>query len=853
MRVLFDLVENFCQIDENELRNIFSATGRITDISMKYTPEGTFRQFCFIGYEAEDEAKKALEFFDKTCIHTRRIRVELCGDLGTENKPRPWSKYTKEKQKLLDLMNEKTVTGKENVNKISKLNEIIEKYKDDPEFKEFLQAHDKHRLLWANDAKIRQDESSSSKSENEAEVKENADNNNELSDKDDRDIAERAERLASKSISDLEYMKSLIDKKNGLNMSITKQSKPNLDLFTIKIHNVPYKTRRQDVLKFFKPLKPYSVRLPTKIHGFCYVGFKTEKDMKRAMLKNKSFIKSKQVFFSDFTEKNKITKNKLNNLESEMTTTPVNALSSKWKQQADSLCNEEDISESGKIFFRNLTYTVNEDELQKLFEQFGPVAELNLPIDSVTRQIKGFGTVTYLMPEHAIKAFNQLDGSTFHGRLLHLMPVAEILAKKFETTKEQIFDTAEGGSSAAVRLALGETQTVIEMKKFLEDNGVQLNVFDGPVTKRSKTTILVKNLPHDATINDLKPLFGKYGPISRFILPPTGVTAIIEYCDAGEARQAFKKLAYSKFKSVPLYLEWAPENTLLGDNRTSTVDILTEEKNTQDKKNIKQTEQLESQEDHQKENTEKPEEEHEEEDDTCPEPNTTLFLRNINFKTEQETIYNHFKSLGAIHTVEIAKRRDTNNPQDILSLGYGFIQFKKASTADKALKIMQFTTIDGNQVELKRSDRILKDREDQVKVQRKKVSLTKQIGTKILVRNIAFQAKMKEVQDIFKAFGELRSVRLPRKMTPGEDTHRGFGFVDFISKTDAKKAFEALSQSTHLYGRRLVLEWASTSDEDVTELRKRAAQESNALDTYKVKRGNRAVFAIDSNPRQQNE
>uniref|UniRef100_A0A1A9VUG3 RRM domain-containing protein n=1 Tax=Glossina austeni TaxID=7395 RepID=A0A1A9VUG3_GLOAU len=844
------------KIDENELRNIFSATGHITDISMKYTPEGTFRQFCFIGYQAEDEAKKALQFFDKTCIHTRRIRVELCGDLGAENKPRPWSKYTKEKQKLLDLMNEKTVNGKENVNKISKLDEIIEKYKDDPEFKEFLQAHDKHRLLWANDAKIREDESPSSKSENEAEVKETADNNNELSDKDDHGIAERTERLASKSISDLEYMKSLIDNKTDVNVSITKQSKPNLDLFTIKIHNVPYKTRRQDVLKFFKPLKPYSVRLPTKTHGFCYVGFKTEKDMKRAMLRNKSFIKSKQVFFSDFTEKNKITKNKLNNLESKTTAAPLNAHSTKWKQQADSLCNEEDISESGKIFFRNLTYTVNEDELQKLFEQFGPVAELNLPIDSVTRQIKGFGTVTYVMPEHAIKAFNQLDGSTFHGRLLHLMPgksktkesddendagltfkekkelklkksaqqsvnwntlflgsnaVAEILAKKFETTKEQIFDTAEGGSSAAVRLALGETQTVIEMKKFLEDNGVQLNVFDGPVTKRSKTTILVKNLPHDASINDLKLLFGNYGPISRFILPPTGVTAIVEYCDAGEARQAFKKLAYSKFKSVPLYLEWAPENTILGDNRTSTVDIFTEEKNTQDKKNIKQTEQLESREDQQKENTEKPEEEREEEDDTCPEPNTTLFLRNINFKTEQETIYNHFKSLGAIHTVEIAKRRDTNNPQDILSLGYGFIQFKKASTADKALKIMQFTTIDGNQVELKRSDRILK------------------------------------------AFGELRSVRLPRKMTPGEDTHRGFGFVDFISKSDAKKAFEALSQSTHLYGRRLVLEWASTSDEDVTELRKRAAQESNALDTYKVKRGNRAVFALDSNPSQQNE
>ena len=73
-------------------------------------------------------------------------------------------------------------------------------------------------------------------------------------------------------------------------------------------------------------------------------------------------------------------------------------------------------------------------------------------------------------------------------------------------------------------------------------------------------------------------------------------------------------------------------------------------------------------------------------------------------------------------------------------------------------------------------------------------------------------------------FGELRTVRLPKKMTPGEDAHRGFGFVDFMSKTDARKAFEALSQSTHLYGRRLVLEWASTTEDEVDEIRKRTAE-----------------------------
>lgn len=51
--------------------------------------------------------------------------------------------------------------------------------------------------------------------------------------------------------------------------------------------------------------------------------------------------------------------------------------------------------------------------------------------------------------------------------------------------------------------------------------------------------------------------------------------------------------------------------------------------------------------------------------------------------------------------------------------------------------------------------------------------------------------------------------------------HRGFCFVDFVSNADAKRAMEALSASTHLYGRRLVLEWAK-QEESVEEIREKA-------------------------------
>lgn len=716
---------------------------------MKYTADGKFRQFCFIGYQKDDDALAAIEYFNNSSIQTSRIKVELCSKLGGEDKPQPWSKHSKENKTESTSKKEKNSNDtKEKETKVpSKVDEIVGKHKDDPEFQEFMKVHERNRTLWANDAtEVESSEKSDLKDVSPQDASQSAEEG--VHDEDSNEESEdgaSSEKLAEKPISDMEYMKSLMSKNSISSTSSAKKS--NLDLFTIKIHNVPYKTKRQEIIKFFKPLKPFSVRLPTNVHGFCYVGFKTEKDMTKAMLKNKSFIKGKQVFFSDFTEKNKITKAKQTSKNGEQVKS-IDDKNPKWKNQEESVNHEENISESGRIFFRNLAYTVTEDDLQKLFEPFGPVAEINLPVDLLTRQIKGFGTVTFMMPEHAVQAFNKLDGTTFHGRLLHLIPgkgkkaeedqdendasltfkqkkalklkktaqqstnwntlflgpnaVAEILAKKFDTSKQVILDTEEGGSSAAVRIALGETQIVIEMKKFLEDNGVRVNAFDSTTAKRSKTVILAKNLPPDTTVSDLTPIFAKFGPIGRLVLPPSGVTAIIEYCDPSEARQAFKKLAYSKFKNVPLYLEWGPEDTfttsLNGDPLISKID---EDATVESEVTINETEHSEAS----KTNIV---EENTEEDSEEPEPNTTLFLRNLNFKTVRETVCKHFKMLGSIHTVEIAKRKDPNNPSQMSSLGYGFIQFKKSSAAEYALKNMQYTTIDGNQVELKRSDRILK-------------------------------------------------------------------------------------------------------------------------------------------------
>ena len=70
------------QVTDKKLKEIFSEKGLVTDVQLKYTPDGKFRRFAFIGYKTEEEAADALTYFNNSCIDTARIIVDYCVALG---------------------------------------------------------------------------------------------------------------------------------------------------------------------------------------------------------------------------------------------------------------------------------------------------------------------------------------------------------------------------------------------------------------------------------------------------------------------------------------------------------------------------------------------------------------------------------------------------------------------------------------------------------------------------------------------------------------------------------------------------------------------------------------------------
>ena len=89
--------------------------------------------------------------------------------------------------------------------------------------------------------------------------------------------------------------------------------------------------------------------------------------------------------------------------------------------------------------------------------------------------------------------------------------------------------------------------------------------------------------------------------------------------------------------------------------------------------------------------------------------------------------------------------------------------------------------------------------------------------TKLVIKNLAFEVTKKDLKELCGAVAQLKTVRIPKKF---DSKSRGFAFVEFLTQQEAKNAFQAL-QGSHLYGRKLVIEYAEKDTDDLDVLREK--------------------------------
>jgi multiple RNA-binding domain-containing protein 1 len=411
-----------------------------------------------------------------------------------------------------------------------------------------------------------------------------------------------------------------------------------------------------------------------------------------------------------------------------------------------------------------------------------------------------------------------------------------------------------GAASMAVRMALAETSVVAETRAWLREQGVNTEALSQGLAAtaggsgaaggsgsgsgsgssgvtRSECVILVKNLPYESDPKELTALFGRRGGLLRLLVPPSKALALAEFNDPKSAKKAFAALAYSKYKRVPLYLEWAHEAALIpsttaaaaaetvpakaatGNDTASAAPVAVPASSTAAAAVAATAAGASDAADPA---------------DSSAGSSITLFVKNLSFRSDEAGLRAFVtRALGkraALRAARIPRKRAKTAAQKLegewLSMGYGFLEFGSRAEAILAMKELQGRELDGHALHLSMSEEAKTGTgsgQDGAAQSKRRKTATAAEGaaaaaagdaqsTKLLVRNLAFEATKSDLAQLFAPFGSVKTIRLPKKT--GERQHRGFGFVDFLTHAEAQAAKQALT-ATHLYGRHLVLEWAA--------------------------------------------
>lgn len=735
-RVIVKNIPNY--LNEVRVKELFSPLGEITDI--KIAKKGTkSRKFCFVGFKNEDAGQKAIANFNNTFIDTSKIQVDVARTKDDPELPRAWSRHT---------------TGTSAYNKQHKVSEEPKKKKKD------------------------------------------------LKSEDSEENGVKNEKLEEKKKKFLEYVTVMKGSKQSWNDDISK-IKPKDEKKKNDKNSKSEEKKSQPV----KTLEDQPLVIP---------------------------IKPSQLKKVD-PEKEKINKMYEDEVEGGPTLSLRDKIILEREQLKKEMGDKELPVDLKRLHVLNLPFNITEDEIKGIFSKFGQVTEIKI-IRDIKGVSKGFGFVGFLTEEAAMLAFSDLDNKIVMGRILHIKPayaqkralfedinkerqqkklaeevfsndkssykkkkrselmkrleddtnwntlflnpntiVAEI-TERFKIKKDDIL--GQDANNQAVKIALAETQIINETKDWLRDNGLNIDVFttDRKTCDRSKTVILVKNIPYATTLEQLHELFARYGAVYKVHLPPTKAVGIIEFAEQAHAENAFKSLSYYEFKEEPLYLEWAPLG-LIDENKEKEIE---EQKELNEQKS------------------------------------RTLFVKNLNFDTAEDTLKQAFEkeNLGKF-SVKIVKRPNK------LSAGFGFIEFELVENAQKALKRMQNAIIDNHAIHISISNPVKQDTKPEKKRKLNKVDLM--ATNKLIIRNIPFEATRNEIRDLFKNFGEVKSVRLPKKI---DGQHRGFAFIEFVSVEEAKNAYNSVG-STHLYGRKLNLEFSQEADQGEDSVNKKTKTEND--------------------------
>ena len=462
---------------EAKLREVFSSKGaELTDVRLVKSSKGQSRLFGFIGFRHESDAKIAKSYFNNTFMGSVKISVEYAvkvGDKNIENKA--WSKHTKDKvakikqteettTKTIDTIPEATTPVEADKSKDKKVDKIT---KDKLDFLEVMKPRHTAKK-WANDENMDVDALPTSTIVN---------------DSDDDSV-------------DDDY-NDTIAKQSSNNSTTTNTTSLNAEQLKLSSELAFLRSKVKSDFSDDEASDDGSEAGSDDEDAFD----NHRKDRSAQPAPKSNALAATTAVFKEPTTATTAGHDAADDVIPE-------AQLGKPKDVPELVDEELEAIPTGRLFIRNLPYGCTEDDIRTTFAPYGSISEVHLPINQDKRS-KGYGYVQYMIPEHASKAMSELDGSSFQGRLLHIIlakdkrvqvtadpeeggdrlssyklqkekdrksmanlkdswnasyirsdAVVSALAERYGVRSSDVLNAGESGGELAVRLAIGETQVL---------------------------------------------------------------------------------------------------------------------------------------------------------------------------------------------------------------------------------------------------------------------------------------------------------------------------------------------------------------------------------------------------------
>lgn len=350
------------------------------------------------------------------------------------------------------------------------------------------------------------------------------------------------------------------------------------------------------------------------------------------------------------------------------------------------------------LFVRSLPASVTTERLTELFSQSYPVRHATVVVDRQTKISKGFGFVTFVDAEDADAAIEQFNNSTVDGRKI-----------KVEFAEARHRDVEDGGKR-------GQNTTAVQLRAEREE----------AKQKAQPPKLIVRNLPWSIQEpEDLAALFQSYGKVKHAVVPRRGPKALYGFgiVVLRGKKNAEKAIAGVNGKEVDgrtLAVDWAvdkktweevqpgaaqveeqADKAVPADAVAQDQDAETEASKAEDVESGASGAASELQ-DPEESSTDDIEEEDDDDDGgddifsqsdlDSVEPrgrdshhdtrnDTTVFIRNLPYSTDDEMLKEHFQSFGPVRYARVVYDPETDR-----SKGTGFVCFFKEDDAKACVK-----------------------------------------------------------------------------------------------------------------------------------------------------------------------